>query len=88
MGVGCMNEFNIKAMKKLFNNVHRDGNDIYSYVTKVAVIEGNNLVMLGTFSQTTSKQMTKVAELYGLKVVKSKERPDFEMLHYGANVKL
>lgn len=77
-----------KAMEKLFNNVHRDGNDIYSYVTKVAVIDGDKLVMLGTFTRTTSKQMGKVAQLYGLTIVKSKERPEFEMLYWGANVKL
>lgn len=75
-------------MEKLFNNVHRDGNDIYSYVTKVAVIDGDKLVMLGTFTQTTGRQMSKVAELYGLTIVKSKEHPEFEMLHFGVNVKL
>lgn len=75
-------------MEKLFNNVHRDGNDIYSYLTKVAVIDGDKLVMLGTFTQTTGKQMSKVANMYGLTIVKSKERPEFEMLYWGANVKL
>lgn len=75
-------------MEKLFSNVHRDGNDIYSYLTKVAVIEDNKLIMLGTFTRTTSKQMFKVAQLYGLEIIRSKERPEFEMLHWGVNVKL
>jgi hypothetical protein len=73
-------------MQKLFNNVHRDGQKIFSYVTHVANIEGENLVLKGKYSLTTSKQMGKVAQLLGLTIISSDERPDFYQFHFGVEV--
>lgn len=75
-------------MEKLFNNVHKDGSDIYSYNTLVARIDGRNLVEVGRFSQSTTRHIQKVANMFGLSVVKSVERPEFEKLAVGINVKL
>ena len=74
-------------MERLFVNVHRDGNDVYSYETKVAVINGDKLVMLGKYSSTTTRQMSKVAKMFDLELVKSSVKAKFEKLDYGANIK-
>jgi len=70
-------------MKKLFNNVFLDGNKVISYVTHVATIDKGRLVLHGIYSQSTSRQMSKVAQLLDLLIVRSAERPDFEMLPIG-----
>ena len=77
-------------MEKLFRNVHRDGVNVYSYNTHVATIEGRKLVELGKFSTTTSKHISKVAEMLGLVVVNCTDRKkvEFDKLDYGVNVKL
>ena len=74
-------------MKKLFNNVFVDGNKVISYETHVATIDKRRLVLNGIYSQSTSRQMSKVAQLLDLLIVRSKERPDFEMLPMGVNVR-
>jgi len=70
-------------MKKLFNNVFLDGNKVISYVTHVATIDKGRLVLHGIYSQSTSRQMSKVAQLLDLLIVRSVERPEFEMLPVG-----
>jgi hypothetical protein len=70
-------------MKKLFNNVFLDGNKVISYVTHVATIDKGRLVLHGIYSQSTSRQMSKVAQLLDLLIVRSAERPEFEMLPVG-----
>lgn len=49
--------------KKYFQNLTVIGNSIYSYKTKVAKIDWNqeNVIILGYFSQTTSKHINYVA---------------------------
>ena len=74
-------------MIKLFNNVFVDGNKVISYETHVATIDKRRLVLNGIYSQSTSRQMSKVAQLLDLLIVRSKERPDFEMLPMGVNVR-
>jgi hypothetical protein len=74
-------------MKKLFNNVFLDGNKVISYVTHVATIDKGRLVLNGIYSQSTSRQMSKVAQLLDLLIVRSVGRPDFEMLPIGTNIK-
>jgi len=64
-------------MKKLFNNVFLDGNKVISYVTHVATIDKGRLVLNGYYSQSTSRQMSKVAQLLDLLIVHSVERPEF-----------
>jgi hypothetical protein len=70
-------------MKKLFNNVFLDGNKVISYVTHVATIDKGRLVLHGIYSQSTSRQMSKVAQLLDLLIVRSAERPDFDKLPVG-----
>jgi hypothetical protein len=47
-------------------NLRVVGNDVYSYTTRVAVIEGSCLRILGYWSQTTSKHINYVAAQLGL----------------------
>jgi hypothetical protein len=70
-------------MKKLFNNVFLDGNKVISYVTHVATIDKGRLVLHGIYSRSTSRQMSKVAQLLDLLIVRSAERTEFEMLPVG-----
>jgi hypothetical protein len=70
-------------MIKLFNNVFVDGNKVISYETHVATIDKRRLVLNGIYSQSTSRQMSKVAQLLDLLIVRSVERPEFEMLPVG-----
>ena len=74
-------------MKKLFNNVFIDGNKVISYETHVATIDKGRLVLNGIYSQSTSRQMSKVAQLLDLLIVRSAERPEFEMLPIGIQIK-
>ena len=74
-------------MKKLFNNVWLDGNKVISYTTHVATIDKGRLVLNGIYSQSTSRQMSKVAQLFDLLIVLSKERPEFEKLPVGIKLK-
>ena len=73
-------------MIKLFNNVFVDGNKVISYETHVATIDKRRLVLNGIYSQSTSRQMSKVAQLLDLLIVRSKERPEFDKLPIGVNV--
>lgn len=74
-------------MRKLFNNVFLDGNKVISYTTHVATIDKGRLVLNGIYSQSTSRQMSKVAQLFDLLIVPSKERPEFEKLPVGIILK-
>lgn len=74
-------------MIKLFNNVFVDGNKVISYETHVATIDKRRLVLNGIYSQSTSRQMSKVAQLLDLLIVRSTERPEFEKLPMGVNVR-
>jgi len=70
---------------KLKNNLFRDGNDIISYETVVARIEGSDLIELGKFTKTTAKHIHYVAELYNLNLIRAdkKNRPAFYEFCYG-----
>jgi len=70
---------------KLKNNLFRDGNDIISYETVVARIEGSDLIELGKFTTTTAKHIHYVAALYNLNLIRAdkKNRPDFYEFNYG-----
>lgn len=50
----------------LLNNVY-----LYSYNTHVATIQGDNLIVNGYFSKTTSKHIDKLAELMNKKIIKN-----------------
>lgn len=70
---------------KLKNNLFRDGNDIISYETIVARIEGTDLIELGKFTATTTKHISYVARLYNLNLIKvdKDNRPYFCEFEYG-----
>ncbi len=51
-------------------NLYKNGNDIYSYNTKVAEIKGNKLHQLGYWSVTTQKHINYVANELSLSLIK------------------
>lgn len=55
---------------KYKENLQVIGNNVYSYRTHVATIEGDTLKQLGYWSMTTQKHINYVAKEYGLKLVK------------------
>jgi hypothetical protein len=55
---------------KYKTNLYKNGNDIYSYNTKVAEIKGNKLQQLGYWSVTTQKHINYVASELGLSLIK------------------
>ena len=75
-------------MEKVGHNMFVDGNKFISFTTHVATIEGDKLIENGKYSKTTSKHVTKFANARGLEVVRSKERPEFDMLWHGVIIKL
>ena len=58
------------TFKKYSQNLKRVGNEIKSYNTIVARIEGNDLLQLGYWSQTTQKHINYVADELGLILIK------------------
>ena len=58
------------GFKKYKQNLSRWNNDIYSYSTNVARIEGNKLIQLGYWSVTTQKHINYVASELNLILVK------------------
>jgi hypothetical protein len=75
-------------MKKVGHNMFLDGNKFISFTTHVATIDGDKLIENGKYSATTSKHVSKFANARGLKVVRSKERPEFNMLWSGVVINL
>lgn len=57
-------------------NLHVEGNKVYSYDTNVATIQGNKLVIHGYWSQTTSKHINYVAKEYGLTKIEGEKEPE------------
>lgn len=55
---------------KYKTNLYKNGNDIYSYHTKVAEIKANKLYQLGYWSQTTQRHINYVAAELGLSLIK------------------
>ena len=53
-------------MNKYKQNLEVIDNKVLSYGTEVARIEGRELVVLGWWSQTTSKHINYIAKEYGL----------------------
>jgi hypothetical protein len=51
---------------KYTKNLEKIGNGIYSYGTRVAIIEGTTLKQLGYWSQTTQKHINYAAAECGL----------------------
>ena len=56
--------------EKYRQNLTQVGNNIYSYDTKVATIEGNDLIQHGWWPSTTQKHINYVANYYNLNLKK------------------
>lgn len=68
---------------KLKDNLFRVNDTIISYDTEVATISGNKLIEHGKYSRTTSKHISYAASLYGLEIVRAKEKEPFYQYEYG-----
>ncbi len=60
----------IQKFDKYKTNLTRVNEDIYSYSTKVATIDKNNLIQLGYWSVTTQKHINYVANELNLNLIK------------------
>ena len=60
----------MEKLAKYTKNLRIDGNNIYSYNTLVATIEGSTLNQLGYWSMTTQKHINYVAKEFSLNLVK------------------
>ena len=58
-------------MEKYKQNLRLEGNKVISYTTHVATINGNDLIQLGYWSQTTQKHINYVANELNLNLIKS-----------------
>ena len=56
----------MKKFKRYQANLKLVGNQVFSYTTHVATIEGATLRILGTWSKTTTKHVNYVAAQLGL----------------------
>ncbi len=60
----------IEKFDKYKTNLTKVNDDIYSYTTKVATIDKNNLIQLGYWSVTTQKHINYVANELNLTLIK------------------
>jgi hypothetical protein len=60
----------MRKLDKYKQNLTINGNDVWSYSTIVAKIDGNDLRQLGYWSQTTQKHINYVANYYDLNLIK------------------
>ena len=60
----------IQKFDKYKTNLTKVNNDIYSYSTKVATIDKDNLMQLGYWSVTTQKHINYVAKELNLTLIK------------------
>ena len=51
----------MRKLEKYKQNLSIQGNQVWSYTTHVATIEGNDLIQLGYWSQTTQNHINYVA---------------------------
>jgi len=60
----------MRKLTKYKQNLTINGNDVWSYSTIVAKIDGNDLRQLGYWSKTTQKHINYVADYYNLNLIK------------------
>ena len=60
----------MRTLSKYKQNLRIQGNDVWSYSTIVAKIDGNDLLQLGYWSMTTQKHINYVANQLGLTLIK------------------
>ena len=58
----------MRTFDRYKQNLKQFGNDIYSYDTRVATIEGNTLKQLGWWSVTTQKHINYAAQQLNLEI--------------------
>lgn len=61
----------MRQLNRYKQNLRILGNQVWSYTTHVATIDGNNLLQLGYWSMTTQKHINYVAKEYNLILVKN-----------------
>ena len=59
----------MRKLDKYKQNLSIQGNQVWSYTTHVATIDGNDLLQLGYWSQTTQKHINYVANQLDLVLV-------------------
>tara|TARA_R110001599_G_scaffold65178_4_gene183658 strand:- start:62 stop:259 length:198 start_codon:yes stop_codon:yes gene_type:complete len=62
----------MKTFEKYKKNLKADDNAIYSYNTKVAVIEANRIVQIAYHSVTTQKHIRYAAIMLNLRLIETK----------------
>lgn len=60
----------MRTLPKYKQNLRINGNDVWSYYTIVAKIDGDKLNQLGWWSVTTQKHINYVAHYLGLTLIK------------------
>ena len=60
----------MRTLSKYKQNLRIQGNDVWSYSTIVAKIDGNDLLQLGYWSMTTQKQINYLADELDLILIK------------------
>ena len=60
----------MKTLPKYKQNLCVHNNQVWSYSTHVATIDGNDLIQLGYWSQTTQKHINYVADQLDLILIK------------------
>ncbi len=60
----------MRTLDKYKQNLRIQGNDVWSYSTIVAKIDGNDLLQLGYWSMTTQKHINYVADELDLILIK------------------
>ena len=60
----------MRTLDKYKQNLSIQGNNVWSYSTIVAKIDGNDLLQLGYWSQTTQKHINYVADQLDLILIK------------------
>tara|TARA_R110000787_G_scaffold164748_1_gene277858 strand:+ start:177 stop:362 length:186 start_codon:yes stop_codon:yes gene_type:complete len=60
----------MRTLEKYKQNLSIRGHQVWSYTTHVATIDGNDLLQLGYWSQTTQKHINYVANKLNLKLIK------------------
>jgi len=61
----------MRKLPKYKQNLRIQGNDVWSYSTIVAKIDGSNLNQLGYWSMTTQKHINYVANYMNLNLIKN-----------------
>tara|TARA_B110000908_G_scaffold162926_1_gene208952 strand:- start:881 stop:1105 length:225 start_codon:yes stop_codon:yes gene_type:complete len=61
----------MRTLPKYKQNLKIQGNNVWSYTTIVAKIDGPNLNQLGYWSMTTQKHINYVASYFNLNLVKN-----------------